>query len=184
MSDALILSACRTPIGKFRGALASLSVADLGAHVVRAAVEQSGVDASDVDEVILGNVLTAGVGQAPARQTALKAGLPPTVAALTFNKVCGSGLKAAMLGAQAVRCGDASVIVAGGDTTGSCAVNACSVVHEVAGAVDGLRRASATTIDATRRSRSAHTSNAADISIATAGGNATVEAVVVASVCV
>lgn len=114
MSDALILSACRTPIGKFRGALAPLSVSDLGAHVVRAAVEQSGVAPGDVDEVIFGNVLTAGVGQAPARQAALKGGLPPTVAALTINKVCGSGLKAAMLGAQAVRSGDANVIVAGG----------------------------------------------------------------------
>jgi acetyl-CoA C-acetyltransferase len=114
MSDALILSACRTPIGKFRGALGSLSVSDLGAHVVRAALVQSDVDPGDVDEVIFGNVLTAGVGQAPARQAALKAGLPPTVAALTINKVCGSGLKAAMLGAQAARCGDAGIIVAGG----------------------------------------------------------------------
>jgi len=114
MSEALILSACRTPIGKFRGALAPISVSDLGAHVVRAAVEQSGVALGDVDEVIFGNVLTAGVGQAPARQAALKGGLPPTVAALTINKVCGSGLKAAMLGAQAVRSGDANVIVAGG----------------------------------------------------------------------
>ncbi len=114
MSDALILSACRTPIGKFRGALAPLSVSDLGAHAVRGAIEQSGVTPGDVDEVILGNVLTAGAGQAPARQAALKGGLPPTVAALTINKVCGSGLKAAMLGSQAVRCGDADVIVAGG----------------------------------------------------------------------
>lgn len=114
MSEALVLSACRTPIGKFRGTLASQSVSDLGAHVVRSAVERAGVAPDAVDEVIFGNVLTAGVGQAPARQAALKGGLPPAVAALTINKVCGSGLKAAMLGAQAVRCGDADVVVAGG----------------------------------------------------------------------
>lgn len=114
MSDALILSACRTPIGRFRGSLASLSVTDLGAHAVQAAVERAGVAADDVNEVIMGNVLSAGAGQAPARQAALRGGLPPTVAALTINKVCGSGLKAAMLAAQSVRCGDADVIVAGG----------------------------------------------------------------------
>lgn len=114
MSDALILSACRTPIGKFRGALSSLSAADLGAHAVRTAVERAGVAADAVDEVIMGNVLSAGVGQAPARQAALGGGLPAQVAAVTINKVCGSGLKAAMLGAQAVRCGDAEIVVAGG----------------------------------------------------------------------
>ena len=114
MSDALILSACRTPIGKFRGALADLSVTDLGAHAVQSAIERAGVATDAVDEVILGNVLSSGAGQAPARQAALKGGLPPSVAAVTVNKVCGSGLKAAMLGAQAVRCGDADIIVAGG----------------------------------------------------------------------
>lgn len=114
MPDALILSACRTPIGKFRGTLSSLPVSDLGSHAVRAAVERAGVAADAVDEVIMGNVLPAGVGQAPARQAALKGGLPPSVAALTVNKVCGSGLKAAMLAAQAVRCGDADIVVAGG----------------------------------------------------------------------
>ena len=114
MSDALILSACRTPVGKFRGALADLSVTDLGAHAVQSAIERAGVAADAVDEVILGNVLSSGVGQAPARQAALKGGLPPSVAAVTVNKVCGSGLKAAMLGAQAVQCGDADLIVAGG----------------------------------------------------------------------
>jgi acetyl-CoA C-acetyltransferase len=91
-----------------------LSVSDLGAHAVRAAVEQAGVDPAAVDEVIFGNVLSAGVGQAPARQAALKGGLPPAVAAVTINKVCGSGLKAAMLGSQAIRCEDADIIVAGG----------------------------------------------------------------------
>ncbi len=114
MNDVVILSACRTPIGKFQGTLSSLSATDLGAHVVRAAIEQARVTPERIDEVILGNVLAAGVGQAPARQAALAAGLPPTVAALTINKVCGSGLKAIMLAAQAIRAGDADVIVAGG----------------------------------------------------------------------
>src|SRR5690349_13343871 len=114
MSEAVILSACRTPIGKFQGALSSISATDLGAHVVRAAIERAHVTPEQIDEVILGNVLAAGVGQAPARQAALRAGLPPTIAALTINKVCGSGLKAVMLAAQSIRAGDADVIVAGG----------------------------------------------------------------------
>jgi len=114
MSDAFILSACRTPIGKFRGALSSLPVTDLGAIAVREAVARAALAPSEADEVILGNVLSAGVGQAPARQAALRAGLPPTVAALTVNKVCGSGLKAVMLAAQGVRCGDVDLVVAGG----------------------------------------------------------------------
>jgi acetyl-CoA C-acetyltransferase len=114
MSNAFILSAHRTPIGKFRGSLSALPATELGAIVVREAVARAGLDPSEVDEVILGNVLSAGLGQAPARQAALRAGLPPKVAALTINKVCGSGLKAVMLAAQAVRCGDADVVVAGG----------------------------------------------------------------------
>lgn len=114
MPDAFIFSACRTPLGKFRGSLSSLPVTDLGAIAVREAVARAVVEPSDVDEVILGNVLSAGVGQAPARQAALRAGLPPTVAALTVNKMCGSGLKAVMLAAQGVRCGDVNLVVAGG----------------------------------------------------------------------
>lgn len=114
MSEAVILSACRTPIGKFRGSLSSVSATDLGACVVREAVARAGVAPADVDEVILGMVLPAGAGQAPARQAALKAGLPASAGALTINKVCGSGLKAVMLAAQAIRGGDADVIVAGG----------------------------------------------------------------------
>lgn len=114
MSEAVILSACRTPIGKFRGGLSSVPATDLGAYVVREAVARAGVAATDVDEVILGMVLPAGARQAPARQAALKGGLPATVAALTINKVCGSGLKAVMLAAQAIRCGDAEIVVAGG----------------------------------------------------------------------
>ncbi len=114
MSEAVILSACRTPIGKFRGSLSSVSATDLGACVVREAVARAGVAPEDIEEVILGMVLPAGAGQAPARQAALKAGLPAAVGALTINKVCGSGLKAVMLAAQAIRSGDADVIVAGG----------------------------------------------------------------------
>jgi acetyl-CoA C-acetyltransferase len=114
MSHALILSACRTPIGRFSGGLSPLSAPQLGAIVVEQALRRSGIDKARVDEVILGEVLTAGVGQAPARQAALLAGLPPSVSALTINKVCGSGLKAVMLAAQAVQTGDAQIVVAGG----------------------------------------------------------------------
>ncbi len=114
MSDAYIVAARRTPIGKFCGGLASVSAPDLGAVAVKSVLGQAGFSPSDVDEVILGNVLSAGLGQAPARQAALKAGLPPTVGALTINKMCGSGLKAVMLAAAAIRCGDARAIVAGG----------------------------------------------------------------------
>ncbi|HUG71463.1 MAG TPA: acetyl-CoA C-acyltransferase, partial [Pirellulaceae bacterium] len=107
MPDAYIFSACRTPIGRFRGSLSSILAPDLGAIAVREAVTRARLEPADIDEVILGNVLTAGSGQAPARQAALRGGLPASVAALTVNKVCGSGLKAVMLAAQAVRCGDA-----------------------------------------------------------------------------
>ena len=114
MPDAYILSACRTPIGKFRGALSATPATDLGAAVVREAIWRSGAKWADIQEVVLGNVLSAGVGQAPARQAALGGGLPASVAALTINKVCGSGLKAVMLAAQAVRAGDLDLAVAGG----------------------------------------------------------------------
>ncbi len=114
MPNAFILSACRTPIGKFRGSLSWLPATELGAITVREAVARAGVEPSAIEEVILGNVLSAGVGQAPARQAALRAGLSPKVAALTVNKVCGSGLKAVMLAAQGVRCGDVHLVVAGG----------------------------------------------------------------------
>jgi acetyl-CoA C-acetyltransferase len=114
MQDAVILSATRTPTGKFLGVLKSLTAADLGAIAVRDAVARAGLEPSHIDECILGNVVSAGQGQAPARQAALKAGLPDSVGALTINKVCGSGLKAVMLAAQAVRLGDAEVVVAGG----------------------------------------------------------------------
>ena len=110
----VIVSAARTPIGKFLGSLSSLSAPDLGAVAIRAAVERAGIPADQIQEVIFGNVVQGGVGQAPARQALLKAGIPATVSALTINKVCGSGLKAVMLAAQAIRAGDAEAIVAGG----------------------------------------------------------------------
>lgn len=110
----VILSAVRTPIGRFLGGLSPLSAPKLGALVVREAVRRAGVDAGAVEEVILGNVLQGGVGQAPARQAAIHAGLPGTIPSLTVNKVCGSGLKAVMLAAQAVKAGDAQLVVAGG----------------------------------------------------------------------
>ena len=114
MSNSYIVAAARTPIGSFQGAFKSLSATDLGGFAVGAAIERSGFENSQIDEVIMGNVISAGVGQAPARQAALKAGMPTSIAAVTINKVCGSGLKAVMLADQAIRCGDAKVIVAGG----------------------------------------------------------------------
>src|SRR5262245_41491308 len=114
MREAVIVSAVRTPTGKFLGMLKSFSAPDLGALVVREAVRRAGIDPSIVDECIMGNVLAAGLGQNPARQAALRGGLANHVAALTINKVCGSGLKAVMLAAQAVATGDIDIAVAGG----------------------------------------------------------------------
>jgi acetyl-CoA C-acetyltransferase len=114
MSDVFILSAARTPIGKFLGGLSTVPATALGSVAIRAAVERAGVAPERVDEVFMGQVIQAGAGQAPARQAALGAGLPNGVGATTINKVCGSGLKAVMLGAASIRAGDAEVIVAGG----------------------------------------------------------------------
>lgn len=112
--QSVIVSACRTPIGAFQGALSALRAPELGAIAVREAIVRAGIDPASVDEVILGNVLSAGLGQAPARQAALKAGVPDSVGAFLVNKVCGSGLKALMLADQAIRAGDGSIFVAGG----------------------------------------------------------------------
>ncbi len=114
MREAVILSAVRLPTGRFLGSLKGLAAPRLGALVVKEAVARAGVDPGRVDEVILGNVLSAGIGPAPARQAAIFAGLPPRVAALTINKVCGSGLKAVMLAAQGIATGDTEIVVAGG----------------------------------------------------------------------
>ncbi len=114
MTQAVILSAVRTPIGKFLGGLSAFSATELGAVVVREAVRRADISPPTVDEVIMGNVVSAGLGQNPARQAALGGGLPPEVAALTINKVCGSGLKAVGLAAQAIQTGEAEIVVAGG----------------------------------------------------------------------
>ncbi len=114
MQDVVIVAATRTAVGSFQGALANIPAVELGAAVIRQLIQQTGIDAAEVDEVILGQVLTAGAGQNPARQAAMNAGLPHAVPAMTLNKVCGSGLKALHLAAQAIRCGDAEVVVAGG----------------------------------------------------------------------
>jgi acetyl-CoA C-acetyltransferase len=110
----VIVSAARTPIGKFLGGLSSLTAPELGAIAIREAVQRSGVDPLKIEEVIMGQVIQGGTGQAPARQAALKAGIPATVSAMTINKVCGSGLKAVMLAAQSIKAGDKQVVVAGG----------------------------------------------------------------------
>ncbi len=112
--DPVIVSAARTPVGKFMGGLASLPATRLGAVVVREAVRRAGIDAAHIDEVLLGQVVTAGAGQAPARQAAISAGLPDTVGAVTVNKVCGSGLETVMLAASQIKAGDGDLYVAGG----------------------------------------------------------------------
>src|SRR6266545_1351036 len=121
MHDAVIVSAVRTPTGKFLGSLKGFSATDLGAMVVREAVRRAGIDPASVDECIMGNVVPAGSGQAPARQAALKGGLADHVAALTINKVCGSGLKSVMLAQQGILTGDIDIAVAGGmESMSSC----------------------------------------------------------------
>lgn len=114
MERAVIVAALRTPIGRFMGGLSKMPATQLGATVIKAIIEQTKLDANEIDEVIMGNVLSAGQGQAPARQALIHGGVPATVGALTINKVCGSGLKATMLATQAIRLGDAEVVIAGG----------------------------------------------------------------------
>jgi acetyl-CoA C-acetyltransferase len=143
--DPVILSAVRTPIGRFLGALSSLSATELGAIAVREAVTRANAPVDQVDEVILGNVVTAGEGQAPARQAALHGGIPDDVPAVTINKVCGSGLKAVMLAAQAIKAGDGDLFVAGGMESMS---NAPYLLPK---ARTGLRMGDATLVDAVVR---------------------------------
>ena len=133
MTEAVIVGAARTAIGSFGGGLASVPGPKLGAAAIRGALERSGVKSEDIDEVIMGCVLPAGVGQAPARQAAIYAGIPKSAACMTINKVCGSGLKAVMLAAQAIRCGDAKVVVAGGME------NMSQAPYLLPGARDGFR---------------------------------------------
>lgn len=114
MNDVVIVAATRTAIGTFQGSLSEVSAVELGSTVIRALLAKTGVDPASVDEVILGQVLTAGCGQNPARQAAIRAGLPNSVPAMTINKLCGSGLKTVSLAVQAIRCGDAQIVIAGG----------------------------------------------------------------------
>ena len=141
MKPVVIVAAKRTAIGKFGGSLAKITAPDLGAVVLRALLEQTGVAGEAIDEVILGQVLTAGAGQNPARQTVIKAGLPNSVSAMTINKVCGSGLKAVMLGAQAIACGDADIIIAGGQE------NMSASAHVLPNSRDGFRMGNASLVD-------------------------------------
>ena len=131
--DIVIVAAARTPIGKFGGSLAKTPASELGATVIQELLRRSGLQGDQINEVILGQVLTAGVGQNPARQAVIKAGLPVTVPAMTINKVCGSGLKAVMLAAQAIRDGDSDIIIAGGQESMSLAP------HVLPGSRDGQR---------------------------------------------
>ena len=141
MRSSVIVSAVRTPTGKFLGGLKSFTAPQLGAMVVKEAVRRAGIDPNDVDEVIMGNVVSAGLGQAPARQAAIFAGLPPKVGALTINKVCGSGLKAVMLAAQGIATGDVDIVVSGGmESMSNCP-------HLLKGAREGLRMGNGTLVD-------------------------------------
>ncbi|MBA2333303.1 MAG: acetyl-CoA C-acetyltransferase [Acidobacteriota bacterium] len=139
--EAVIISAARTPTGKFQGALKDFTAPELGAIVIREAIKRAGVDPALVDEVIMGCVVQAGIGQAPARQAALKAGLPPEVSALTVNMVCGSGLRAVALASQSVQLGDADFVVAGGMESMS------NIPYALPQARDGYRLGNGTTLD-------------------------------------
>ena len=141
MHNAVIVSAVRTPTGKFLGSLKGFSATDLGAMVVREAVRRAGIDPASVDECIMGNVVSAGLGQAPARQAALRGGLADHVAALTINKVCGSGLKAVMLAAQGIATGDLAIVVAGGMESMS------NTPYLMQGAREGLRMGNGQMLD-------------------------------------
>jgi len=141
MEDVVIVAAGRTPVGKFGGSLAKIPAAELGALVIRQLLAKTGIDPAAVSEVILGQVLTAGVGQNPARQAALKGGLPDMVPAYTINKVCGSGLKATHLATQAIRCGDAQIVIAGGQE------NMSASPHVLPNSRDGFRMGDAKLVD-------------------------------------
>ncbi|MCD6042342.1 MAG: acetyl-CoA C-acetyltransferase [Burkholderiales bacterium] len=141
MEEIYIVGAARTPIGKFGGSLAKTPAAELGALIIRKVLERAGVPAEQVSEVIMGQVLTAGVGQNPARQAAIKAGLPEMIPSMTINKVCGSGLKAAMLGAQSIAHGDSDIVVAGGQESMSLSP------HALMGSREGYRMGDAKMVD-------------------------------------
>lgn len=141
MEDVVIVAAGRTAVGKFGGTLAKIPAAELGAHVIRHLLEKTGIDPAAVSEVIMGQVLTAGAGQNPARQAVIKGGLPDMVPAQTINMVCGSGLKATHLAAQAIKCGDAQIVIAGGQE------NMSASPHVLNGSRDGFRMGDAKLVD-------------------------------------
>ncbi len=141
MNEVVITAAVRTAVGKCGGSIAKISAADLGAHVIKALLTRSGVQPHQISEVIMGQVLTAGVGQNPARQALIHAGLPDGVPGMTVGKVCGSGLKATHLAAQAIKCGDADIIIAGGQE------NMSAAPHVLQGSRDGFRMGDAKLID-------------------------------------
>lgn len=141
MEEVVIVAAARTAVGKFSGSLAKIAASDLGAHVIKGLLTQTGVDPQRISEVIMGQVLTAGCGQNPARQAVIKSGLPNMVPAFVVGKVCGSGLKATHLAAQAIRCGDASIIIAGGQE------NMSASPHVLNNSRDGFRMGDAKLTD-------------------------------------
>ena len=141
MDEVVIVAAARTAVGKFGGTLAKIPAAELGAHVITALLKRAGLKPEQISEVLLGQVLTAGCGQNPARQASIKAGLPDRVPAMTIGKVCGSGLKATHLAAQAIRCGDAEIIIAGGQE------NMSASPHVLNGSRDGFRMGEAKLVD-------------------------------------
>ena len=141
MEQVVIVAATRTPVGKFAGALAKIPAAELGAKVIVALLQKTGLKPGQISELILGQVLTAGCGQNPARQALIKAGLPDMVPAMTIGKVCGSGLKATHLAAQAIRCGDAEIVIAGGQE------NMSASPHVLNGSRDGFRMGEAKLVD-------------------------------------
>ena len=141
MTDIVIVSATRTAVGKFGGSLAKIPAPELGALTIRCALQRAKLDSAQVGEVIMGQVLTAGLGQNPARQAAIKAGLPITVPAMTINKVCGSGLKAVILAAEAIMAGDSEIVVAGGQE------NMSATPHLLQGSRDGFRMGDAKLVD-------------------------------------
>ncbi len=141
MNDVVITAALRTAVGKFNGSLAKIPASTLGAQLIKALLERSGVKPAQISEVIMGQVLTAGVGQNPARQALIRAGIPDSVPGMTVNQVCGSGLKATHLAAQAIRCGDAEIVIAGGQE------NMSAAPHVLNGSRDGFRMGDAKLID-------------------------------------
>src|SRR5450830_1575114 len=141
MDDVVIVAAQRTAVGKFGGSLSKIAASDLGAHVIKSLLAKTGIKPEQISEVILGQVLTAGVGQNPARQAVIKAGLPNMVPAFVVGKVCGSGLKAVHLAAQAIKCGDAQIVIAGGQE------NMSASPHVLNGSRDGFRMGDAKLTD-------------------------------------